>query len=99
MKNLLHTPLSASLWVVMAVTLGAATAQAQAPAVIKGTSASKATPVAAAPMAASVGADLSTVGPSLDLTIGKSTMLRVPSAITRISVGNPTVADVTLIST
>lgn len=99
MKNLLHTPLSASLWAAMAVTLGAATVQAQAPAVIKGTTTTKTTTVAAAPMTASVGTDLSTVGPSLDLTIGKSTMLRVPSAITRISVGNPTVADVTLIST
>lgn len=99
MKNLLHTPLSASLWVAMAATLVASTALAQAPAVIKGTSTTKTTTVAAAPMSASVGTDLSTVGPSLDLTIGKSTMLRVPSAITRISVGNPTVADVTLIST
>jgi pilus assembly protein CpaC len=99
MKNLLRNPLSASLWVAMAATLVASTALAQAPAVMKGTTASKATPVAAAPMAASVGTDLSSVGPSLDLTIGKSTMLRVPSAITRISVGNPTVADVTLIST
>jgi len=99
MKNLLHTPLSASLWVAMAVTLGAVTAQAQTPAVIKGTSATKVPAVAAAPKAASVVTDLSTVGPSLNLTIGKSTMMRLPSAITRISVGNPTVADVTLIST
>jgi pilus assembly protein CpaC len=98
MKNLLHTPLSASLWVAMAVTLGAATAQAQAPAVIKGTTATKASTVAAAPMATDINTDLSTVGPALNLTIGKSTMMRLPSAITRISVGNPTVADVTLIS-
>ncbi|MBE0473669.1 type II and III secretion system protein family protein [Rhodoferax sp.] len=99
MKNLLHPPLSASLWVAMAVTLGAVTAQAQTPAVIKGTSATKVPAVAAAPKAANVVTDLSTVGPSLNLTIGKSTMMRLPSAITRISVGNPTVADVTLIST
>ncbi|MDD2918562.1 type II and III secretion system protein family protein [Rhodoferax sp.] len=93
MKNLLHTPLSASLCVAMAAALAATTALAQAPAVIKGTTATKATPVAA-----EVNTDLSTVGPALNLTIGKSTMMRLPSAITRISVGNPTVADVTLIS-
>jgi len=40
----------------------------------------------------------SSVGPSMDLTIGKSTLMRMPSAVSRISVGNPTVADVTLIS-
>ncbi len=98
MKNLLHNPLSSTLWLAMAVTLGAATAQAQAPAVIKGTTATMVTTVAAAPKAADISTDLSTVGPALNLTIGKSTMMRLPSAITRISVGNPTVADVTLIS-
>ena len=98
MKNLLRTPLSASLWVTMAATMVASAALAQAPAVIKGTTTTKAATVAAAPMPASFGSDLSTVGPSLDLTIGKSSMMRVPSAISRISVGNPTVADVTLIS-
>ncbi len=98
MKNLLHNPLSASLWVAMAVALVATTALAQAPAVIKGTTATKVTTVAAAPKVADISTDLSTVGPALNLTIGKSTMMRLPSAITRISVGNPTVADVTLIS-
>jgi pilus assembly protein CpaC len=39
-----------------------------------------------------------TVGPTMNLTIGKSTLLRMPSAVTRISLGNPGVADVTLIS-
>lgn len=34
----------------------------------------------------------------MELVIGKSTMLRMPSAIQRISVGNPGVADVTLIN-
>jgi pilus assembly protein CpaC len=98
MKNPLRNPLPASLWVAMVVTLGTVTAHAQAPTVIKGSTATKTASVAASPMPASVGADLSSVGPSLNLTIGKSTMMRVPSAITRISVGNPTVADVTLIS-
>ena len=98
MKNLLHNPLSSTLWLAMAVTLGAATAQAQAPAVIKGTTATMVTTVTATPKPADISTDLSTVGPALNLTIGKSTMMRLPSAITRISVGNPTVADVTLIS-
>ena len=39
-----------------------------------------------------------TVGPTMNLTIGKSTLLRMPSAVTRLSLGNPGVADVTLIS-
>jgi len=55
--------------------------------------------VAAAPLPlASIGTDLATVGPSMVLTVGKSTLLRMPSEVTRISLGNPTVADVTLIS-
>lgn len=33
---------------------------------------------------------------SMNVTLGKSTLLRLPSAISRISVGNPSVADVTL---
>lgn len=38
------------------------------------------------------------IGPAMNLTIGKSTLVRLPAPISRISVGNPTVADVTLIS-
>lgn len=38
------------------------------------------------------------IGPGMSLTIGKSTLVRLPAPISRISVGNPTVADVTLIS-
>jgi len=38
------------------------------------------------------------IGPPLELVVGKSTLLRLPAAIERISLGNPTVADVTLIS-
>jgi len=38
------------------------------------------------------------IGPAMSLTIGKSTLLRLPAAISRISVGNPSVADVSLIS-
>jgi pilus assembly protein CpaC len=98
MKNLLHNPLSVSLVAAVVATLAASTALAQAPAVIKGTTATKAPTAAVAPKAADVSTDLSTVGPSLNLTIGKSSLMRMPSAISRISVGNPTVADVTLIS-
>ena len=100
MKNPVLNPLSASLWIALAAMLGAATAHAQAPAVTKGVTTTKGASTAkvAAPAAADVSTDLSTVGPSLNLTIGKSTLLRMPSAVTRISLGNPIVADVTLIS-
>ncbi|MDP3865524.1 MAG: pilus assembly protein N-terminal domain-containing protein, partial [Rhodoferax sp.] len=98
MKTLLRPPMLTPLWVALAVSLGALTAQAQAPAVIKGTTAAKPATVAATSVVADASADASTVGPALNLTIGKSTLMRLPSAITRISVGNPTVADVTLIS-
>lgn len=50
------------------------------------------------PASANISTDLATVGPSMDLTVGKSTLLRMPTEVTRISLGNPTVADVTLIS-
>jgi pilus assembly protein CpaC len=42
--------------------------------------------------------DFATVGPALELVIGKSTLMRLPSPIQRISVGNPSIADVSLIS-
>ncbi len=38
------------------------------------------------------------VGPTLELIIGKSTLMRIPTAIERLSVGNPGIADVSLIS-
>jgi pilus assembly protein CpaC len=38
-------------------------------------------------------------GPDLHLTVGKSTLLRLPDPVDRISVGNPAIADVTAIST
>ncbi|MCM5572085.1 type II and III secretion system protein family protein [Burkholderiaceae bacterium FT117] len=38
------------------------------------------------------------IGPAMSLTIGKSTLVRLPAPISRISVGNPAVADVTLIN-
>lgn len=50
------------------------------------------------PAVADAYADAAQIGPQMNLVIGKSTLLRLPSAIDRISVGNPNIADVTLIS-
>lgn len=99
MKTPVLTPLSASLWIALAAMLGAATADAQAPAT-RGVTTTKGVASArvAVPAAVDMSTDLSTVGPSLDLTIGKSTLMRMPSAVTRLSLGNPNVVDVTLIS-
>jgi pilus assembly protein CpaC len=38
------------------------------------------------------------MGPPLSLVVGKSTLLRLPQSIERISIGNPAITDVTLIS-
>jgi pilus assembly protein CpaC len=38
------------------------------------------------------------MGPPLSLIVGKSTLLRLPQTIERISIGNPAITDVTLIS-
>jgi pilus assembly protein CpaC len=38
------------------------------------------------------------MGPALNLVVGKSTLLRLPQSIERISIGNPSITDVTLIS-
>lgn len=94
MKNTALNPLSASLLVALAATLGAATVHAQAPAVTKGVTKAK----VAMPAEADTSTDFTSVGPALDLTIGKSTLMRLPSAIMRVSLGNPSVADVTLIT-
>ena len=62
--------------------------------------AAKAQPVAiasVAPTQAGAGVEQAEIGPAMDLVIGKSTLMRLPAAIDRISVGNPAVADVTLI--
>lgn len=42
--------------------------------------------------------DMHEMASTMDVTLGKSTLLRLPSPISRISVGNPGVADVTLIN-
>ena len=97
MKNNILNPLSAALCVALAATLGAATVHAQAPAVMKGVTMG-ATTKAVAPAAADASTELTSVGPAIDLTIGKSTLMRLPSPVTRLSLGNPNVADVTIIS-
>src|SRR4051812_35808055 len=38
------------------------------------------------------------VGPTMTLVTGKSTLLRLETPIDRVSVGNPAIADVTIIS-
>jgi len=55
-------------------------------------------PVSTAPTAVYDASAPAEVGPAMNLVIGKSTLLRLPAPISRISVGNPAVADVTLIS-
>jgi pilus assembly protein CpaC len=51
-----------------------------------------------APSVADSGTGHATVAPTLELIIGKSTLMRMASPIERISVGNPNIADVSLIS-
>jgi pilus assembly protein CpaC len=84
-------PLLWTLTAVAALTLELG--HAQTAAITKGTSSST-----SAPSAVSTSTELAMVGPAMELIIGKSTLLRIPSAIERISVGNPAIADVSLIS-
>lgn len=84
-----------SIWAAGALSAASAGAQNAANAASRPLSNSR---VATAPPPVTTGADMASVGPSMDLTIGKSTLLRMPSAVTRVSLGNPSVADVTLIS-
>lgn len=54
--------------------------------------------VPAKPLAPQLSSEPTRIGPTMNLFVGKSTLLRLPDPIERISVGNPAVADVTLIS-
>jgi pilus assembly protein CpaC len=88
-----HAP-KTILWTLTAVAaLTLSAAHAQTAAIIKGKTAAT-----SPPLAASSSSELAVVGPALELIIGKSTLMRLPSAIERISVGNPSIADVSLIS-
>lgn len=93
MKTPVLHVLATSFWA--AGLLSAPPVSAQTTTVTKGVASSS---LSATPLAADGSTDAATVGPSMDLTIGKSTLLRMPTAVTRISLGNPAVADVTLIS-
>ncbi len=53
---------------------------------------------AARPTAPLLSAEPARIGAEMDLTVGKSSLLRLPEPVGRISVGNPAVADVTTIS-
>jgi pilus assembly protein CpaC len=55
-------------------------------------------PVAARPLPADTSSGPAQIGPAMSLLVGKSTLLRLQDPIDRISVGNPAIADVTLIS-
>lgn len=55
-------------------------------------------PVEGRPLSVEPSSAPTQIGPALSLFAGKSTLLRLPDPIGRISVGNPSVADVTLIS-
>jgi pilus assembly protein CpaC len=44
------------------------------------------------------GNEFSVIGPAMDLSIGKSSLMSMPSAIQRVSVGNPDIVDISLIN-
>lgn len=94
-KSIRGNGMRLSVCVLAIATLGAWSghALAQKPSVTKGN-----TTAAGTAARASTTTELATVGPALDLVIGKSTLMRLPSPIERISVGNPNVADISLIS-
>jgi pilus assembly protein CpaC len=56
------------------------------------------TPASAPKAGASVSDAPAQIGAALDLQLGKASLLRLPQTVERISVGNPTIADVTMIS-
>jgi len=104
-KKPVQNRLSTSLWLTLAAaSLGAFSSHAQTPAAPKGATAAKTVTPPPAPAGAGSparvvsGTDFSTIGPVLNIVVGNSTLIRFPSPIERISLGNPAVADVTLIS-
>ncbi|MCL4772898.1 MAG: type II and III secretion system protein family protein [Burkholderiaceae bacterium] len=98
-----QTAVAAALALLGIAPAGAQQSGQRAPAVIKGTTQAKPVFVPqAVPQASSQtlpdGDIPSEIGPAMSLVVGKSTLVRLPAPIERISVGNPAVADVTLIS-
>jgi len=71
---------------------------AQAQSAAQKTTVIKGTTVASAPVPSGSSSGFAALGPTLELIIGKSTLMRTPSPIERISVGNPSIADVSLIN-
>jgi pilus assembly protein CpaC len=73
---------------------------AQAQTIIKGQTSAVSTPqppgLALGPLPAA--GEFSAVGQPMELVIGKSTLMRLPGPVERISVGNPAIADISLIS-
>lgn len=63
-----------------------------------GVNVTKGNVAATATVAAAKSSELTVVGPALELSIGKSSLMRIPSPIERISVGNPNIADISLIN-
>jgi pilus assembly protein CpaC len=101
MNKTKQTAVAAALALMGMTAAGAQQAGQGTPAVIKGTTQAKPVFVPrapAAPQALPDGNIPSEIGPAMDLVVGKSTLVRLPAPIERISVGNPAVADVTLIS-
>jgi pilus assembly protein CpaC len=104
-KKPVQNRLSTSLWLALAAaSLGAFSSHAQSPVAPKDATGSKimTPPPSTATKGASIpldcGREFSTLGPTLNLVQGNSKLLRLPSRIDRISVGNPNVADINLLS-
>lgn len=102
MKHTVLQALVSAIWVTGSVSATLASAQAVQPAALNsppvvstGISAGQANPLAGQALTRT---DMASAGQTMDLTIGKSTVLRMPSAVSRISMGNPSVADVRLVS-
>lgn len=101
MKKTKQTAVAAALALLGIATAGAQQTGQGTPAVIKGTTQARPAFVPQAPalpQALPDGNIPSEIGPAMELVVGKSTLVRLPAPIERISVGNPAVADVTLIS-
>jgi pilus assembly protein CpaC len=91
-----RTTVVATMAALLVSSAGAQSPVQRPPAITKGNTTSA--PAMAPPALVVQGMAPTEIGPSMDLVVGKSTLLRLTSPIERISVGNPAVADVTLIS-
>lgn len=92
-------------WLLLAAVAGAAHAAETAPAAPQITAEAIAAaiqklnvPPAPRPLPPQLSAEPARIGPEMSLVVGKSTLLRLPQPVDRMSVGNPAIADVTPIS-